>query len=177
MIRPADWPGVNCVEALCRGKRLSGVWYDRTRQYEAERADEEVSSAQFAERVAVPLSPLPCLTGLSVGQQRSRYRALVRDIEIETQRRVARGGKRMLGARQVRAQSPHKRPRQVKRSPAPLCHASEPQRRRRYRDDLRWFTSLYRDAARRLRAGDFGVSFPAHCFPPALAYVGLDPPG
>ena len=35
VLRPRDWPGVNCIEAVTTGKKLSGVWYDRTKEYEA----------------------------------------------------------------------------------------------------------------------------------------------
>jgi hypothetical protein len=35
----------------------------------------------------------------------------------------------------------------------------------------RWFVSVYRDAARRLREGDRLASFPVGSFPPGLAFV------
>jgi REP element-mobilizing transposase RayT len=106
VLRPKDWPGVNCVEALTRGKTLTGVWYDRTKEYEAERAGQDWSSADFAKHYPVPLSPLPCFTDLSLGQQRARYRAMVHDIEAQTRRLFVRAGRRVLGAKGVRAQSP-----------------------------------------------------------------------
>ncbi len=176
VLRPVDWPGVNCVEAVTRGKTLSGVWYDRTKEYEAERAGQEWSSADFSKCYPVPLSPLPCFSDLSLVQQRTRYRAMVQDIEVQTRRRLARAGRRVMGVKGVRGQSPHRRPRKVKRSPAPLCHSTDPEQRRRFRDDFRWFATIYRQASRRLRAGDQTVRFPENCFPPALAYTGADPP-
>ena len=179
VLRPGDWPGVNCIEALTRGKRLMGVWYDRTREYEAARAGCAVRPGEFYEEVEVRLSPLPCFAGLSEGERRSRYRAMVANIERETRRKFARGGRRVLGARKVLQQHPHRRPGRLKKRPAPLVHCSDFERWTRYRDDYRWFVLLYRAASRRLRAGDLSVRFPANCFPPRLAFSGPgpDPPG
>jgi REP element-mobilizing transposase RayT len=177
VLRPQDWPGVNCVEALTRGKTLSGVWYDRTKEYEAEQARQEWSSADFATKYTVPLSPLPCFADLDDGHQRARYRAMVQDIVLQTRERFVRAGRRVMGAKRVKAQAPHHRPRKIKQSPAPACHCSNPEQYRKYRDNYRWFVGLYQDASRLLRAGDQKVRFPDNCFPPALAFTGADPPG
>lgn len=177
VLRPQDWPGVNCVEAVTRGKPLKGVWYDRTKQYEAARAGQEVSCRDFATEYEFELSPLPCFAGLSVGQQRAQYRAMVRDIEELAKKQVAKAGRRVMGASRVRAADPHRRPSKMEKSPAPLCHCSDPQMWQRYRDDYRWFAAAYRAASRRLRAGEKDVKFPANCFLPALAFKGLEAPG
>ena len=176
VLRPGSWPGINCVEALTKGKKLFGTWYDRTKEYEAKRAGQECKPGEFATWYEVPLSPLPCHAHLSPGQQRAQYRAMVRDIELETRKQFGRGGRRILGVKGVLGQSPHKRPKKVKRSPRPLCHCSDPEKRRAYRDDYRWFVSLYRVASRKLRQGVRTVSFPDGCFPPPLAFCGHDPP-
>jgi REP element-mobilizing transposase RayT len=176
VLRPGDWPGVNCVEAVTRGKSLSGIWYDRTKEYEAERAGQEWKSADFAKRYPVPLSPLPCFCELDEGQQRSRYREMIREIERQTQKQFARAGRRVMGVEKVMTQSAHRRPRKTKRSPAPMCHCSDPEQWKKYRDDYRWFVSLYREASRLFRAGDTSVRFPPNCFPPPAAFTGADPP-
>jgi REP element-mobilizing transposase RayT len=176
VLRPGDWPGVNCVKALCRGKRLLGTWYDRTKEYEARRAGIRCRSGEFATSYKVPLSPLPCHVDLSPAKQRAFYRALVSDIEDETRRRFVRGGRRILGVKGVLAQPPHRRPDKIKRSPRPVCHCSDPERWKKYRDDYRWFVSLYRIASRKLRSGDLTVTFPEGCFPPALSFCGPAPP-
>jgi hypothetical protein len=64
-LRPGSWPRVHCVEAVTRGKKLSGVWYDRTKEYEAARACGECRPGEFATRYEVRLSPLPCFEKLS----------------------------------------------------------------------------------------------------------------
>ncbi|MBW2703110.1 MAG: hypothetical protein JRF33_19980 [Deltaproteobacteria bacterium] len=96
---------------------------------------------------------------MSQGEQRAWYRTLVASIEQETRKHYEREGKRVLGVRGVLRQGPHSRPKKVKRSPAPLCHCSDPDKWRAYRDNYRW-----------------NVRFPENCFPPPLAFCGLDPP-
>ena len=176
VLRPKDWPGVNCVEALTRGKKLSGTWYDRTREYEANRERFDFSAKQFPTRYEVSLSPLPCYADLSPAQQRANYRAMVKDIETATRKRFEQAGRRVLGVQGVLRQSPHKRPKNVKRSPAPLCHSSDFEEWIRYRDDYRWFVGQYREASKKMRAGDLTVKFPENCFPPQLAFCGPSPP-
>ena len=176
VLRPGDWPGVNCVEVVTRGKALVGTWVDRTKEFEAKRAGQEWSSKDFATRHTVHLSPLPCFAHLNEAQRRARYRAMVSDIEQQTRQEHTRSGRRVFGAKNVMNQDPHQRPTKTKRSPAPICHASDPMTWRKYQDDYRWFATLYREASRRLRSGDLNVRFPANCFPPAVAYTGVAPP-
>ena len=74
-----------------------------------------------------------------------------------------------MGAKKVLCQSPHKRPAKVSKSPAPPCHASNPEARKRFVKGYRWFLAMYRCASEMLRAGRTDVEFPPNCFPPALA--------
>ena len=177
VMRPRDWPGVNCVDAVTKGKKLIGVWYDRTKQYEARRAGMDFRPGEFATKYEVNLSPLPCFSDLSEKEQRTRYRVLVADIERETKRKFAQGGRRVLGAKKVLDQHPHRRPKKLKKKPAPLFHCADTEKWIKYRDDYRWFVQEYRVASRKLRRGDRTVRFPANCFPPRLAFCGPDPPG
>ncbi|RME25100.1 MAG: hypothetical protein D6806_08460, partial [Deltaproteobacteria bacterium] len=52
---------------------------------------------------------------------------------------------------------------------APLCHASDPEVRKRFIRGYRWFLNMYRRASERLRTGDREAEFPENCFPPPLA--------
>jgi len=176
VLRPSDWPGVNCVDAVTRGKKLEGIWYDRTKKYEAARVGINCRPGEYSTKYEVPLSPLPCFKDLSPSEQRARYRAMVADIERETRKKFAHGGRRILGVRGILKMRPHHRPDKIKRKPAPLCHCSDYDRWREYRDNYRWFVELYRVASRRLRAGELTVQFPYNCFPPRLAFNVPDPP-
>ncbi len=86
--RPADWPGVNCVAALLEGRALTGVWYNRTKEYEARKAGEDCSPEDFATVHEVTLTPLPMLAGKSEEEQRAWYRQTVDEIENETKARL-----------------------------------------------------------------------------------------
>ncbi|RME26578.1 MAG: hypothetical protein D6806_06010, partial [Deltaproteobacteria bacterium] len=119
VLRPGDWPGVNCVGALTRGKKLRGVWYDRSLQYEAERAGRKEPEASYATSYDVELSPLPCLEHLEEAQRRAVFRGMVREIELET-RKMQRGGRRVAGRKVVLSQRPHDRPEKPARRPRPL---------------------------------------------------------
>ena len=147
------------MDALLKGNRLSGVWYDRTAAYEARCRGEEPSPGEFATRYEVPLEPLPCFEHLGAEQRRERIGEMVLDIRRETQARLGREGKRVLGVRRVLKQDPHRRPDRLKRSPAPRCHMTKREKWKEFRDGYRWFVSLYRAASARLRRGDLGARF------------------
>lgn len=167
---PAHWPGVHCVQALTEGKTLSGIWYDRTAHYNASRQGEKRPLAEFSTRYEVPLSTLPILENMSEDQRREWYRDMVQSIAAETDERLCKEGRGVLGVKRVLTQKPHQRPRETKRSPAPLCHCSDPERFREIRDAYRWFREQYRMASRMWRGGDLTAPFPDNCFRPALAY-------
>ena len=172
VLRPADWPGVNCFEALVEGKTLEGTWYDRTREYEAGLAGQDVEEGQFATRYEVPLTPLPFLADKTEEEQRAWYRELVELIERQTRERLKKEGGRVLGKRKVLQQNPFHRPKKTKRSPAPACHCTGSERWKAFKDAYREFVNLYREASRKLRQGYENVKFPENCFPPPLAYTG-----
>ena len=175
VLRPSDWPGINCVEALVEGRTLEGTWYDRTKEYEARCAGLEVEQGQFAMRYRVPLSPLPFLADKTEKEQQAWYRELVELIERQTRERMKKEGGRVLGRRKVLRQNPFQRPKKMKKSPAPACHCTGSERWKAFKDAYREFASLYREASRKLRKGYENVKFPANCFPPPLAYTGANP--
>lgn len=176
VMRPGDWPGVNCVKALTCGRRLRGIWYDRSRQYEDTRLGRYEAESKYAREYEVELSPLPCHEGMSEGERRAVFRAMVKDIEAEAGARV-RGGMRVVGRRGVLLQAPHGKPVAPSRRPRPMCHCANPERRAKYREDYRWFVALYCEASRRIRAGEQMVEFPPNCFPPPMPFSkGTDPP-
>ena len=170
VLTPGEWPGVHCIHALVSGKPLEGVWYDRTREYEARRQGIKCDPDAFATVYRVKLSPLPCWEDLSAEQRRALVVDLIADIEADARKRRAEAGREPLGANRVRSQSPFKRPFRSKRSPAPLIHAATRAARRAFLEAYRTFTTAYRHAAERLRAGDLSVRFPDFSFPPPLPF-------
>ena len=76
-----------------------------------------------------------------------------------------------MGASAIRGQHPFDRPAKSKKSPAPLFHAASKVVRRELYEMYRWFVAAFREASKKLRAGNRTVSFPAGSFPPALPFV------
>jgi hypothetical protein len=175
------WPGVTSIAALQSGEKLCGTYYDRAAYSKARhraqkgrkkgKPAKQVKLSDFAERVEVELSPLPCWAHLSTAEQQQRFSELLERSRAQMKEKFREEGITPLGARAIRRQHPHDRPRQPKRGPAPLCHASSHRLRVRYREAYREFVAVYRRASERFRAGELDVVFPPHSFPPPRAFV------
>jgi hypothetical protein len=170
---PLQWPGVGCERGLIHGETLKGTWYDRTAFYEAERRGKECRLEDFAVEYDVPLTRLPCFEDLPEEKVRGIYSRMVEDIGIETRERLRREGRSPLGVDAVMSQNPHGRPREPKREPAPLCHASTKEKRKEYRRAYHAFVALFRRAADLLRKGVRDVRFPENCFPPPMPFAAV----
>lgn len=171
--RPEDWPGACSLLAHTRGVKLYGIWFDRTKEYEANRRRHKGSKEPrkvFPTKYAIPIAPLPCWDDLTEDERRRRSREIVREIERTTRKK--RHGKPPLGLKKIMSADPHARPETVASSPAPLSHGNLSERGS-YRDFYVTRMRSYRAAARRLRDGDLSAwkDFPAGCFPPPI------PPG
>jgi REP element-mobilizing transposase RayT len=170
--RPVDWPGVNSVVALTEGVQMKGVWFDRTAEFEARRKKQAIGRYEFSTEFEVQLAPLPCWAELSEDERCKRAKKMIDEIEQETRKQLEREGCGVLGVKMVLGQSPRETPLQVKRSPAPACHAKDGPTRRMYRAMYRGFADLYLRASEKLRKGDRTARFPEHCFPPSFGYTG-----
>jgi hypothetical protein len=170
--KPSDWPGVNCVNALLEGKNLEGTWFDRTAEYNAKKKGKTFVRYDFSTKYIIALTPLVSWASLSNDERRKRAENIVNEIECETKELREKEGTGVLGVKQVLAQLPWEHPLKMKRSPAPWCHAADGLTRKLYKLAYKKFVEVYQDAAERLRRGEQHVRFPAHCFPPALAYNG-----
>ncbi|MGB5551711.1 MAG: transposase [Thermoanaerobaculia bacterium] len=169
--RPREWPGAHCVEALLEGLPLRGLWFDRTQEYAARARREEFDRFAYASPETVRLEPLPCWQHLPDERLRSRVAELVLQIETETADRHANKATRPLGVSAVLAQHPHDKPLRSNKALAPAFHAASKAARRELVEAYRWFVGAYREAAEKLRQGDFRVGFPAGSFPPRLPVV------
>lgn len=171
--RPEDWPGVSSLRAHLFGEKIEGVWFDRTKEYEANRRRPKNSKEPrkvFPTTYEIKLVPLPCWKDLSAADRRRASVKMVRDIERTAKK--ARSGKPPLGVKKILAQDPHVRPPSVAESPAPLSHGNKSERAS-YRDFYIVRIRAFRDASLRLRSGDANAwrDFPRGTFPPPI------PPG
>ncbi|HEY0558323.1 MAG TPA: transposase [Thermoanaerobaculia bacterium] len=170
--RPQDWPGVHVAKALIQDEDLTGYWFDRTREYAAHNRGEAFGPLQYATLETLYLSPLPCWKHLPKDVWRARALGLIQEIEEEAAAERARTGDQPLGPAAILAQHPLDRPKNSKKSPAPLFHAASARVRRELWEGYRLFVAAFRQAAERLRAGDRDAVFPLGSFPPALPFVG-----
>lgn len=163
---------MHVAKALVQDEDLTGTWFDRTREYAARNRGEAFDRLKYATSETLYLSPLPCWRHLSKDVWRARALSLIQEIEDEAAVQRARTGEQPLGPAAILAQDPLDRPKNPKRSPAPLFHAASARARRELWDAYRWFVAAFRQAAEKLRAGDRNAAFPLGSFPPALPFVG-----
>jgi hypothetical protein len=179
---PAEWPGVHCVRTLCYGKKLFGYWFDRTQEREARKRGEKFKKYEYATKEEVVLSPLPCWEGEEEKGVRRRVRAMVKEIKESAAAERKATGRRVLGVKAVKSVHPHRRPKKVKRSPAPDFHAIDPDVLREMRREYGEFCEKYRRRSKRWRDEKHNaLKFPGGCYPAPLPYVPMrmdpDAPG
>ncbi|EPX59553.1 hypothetical protein D187_002714 [Cystobacter fuscus DSM 2262] len=167
--RSAEWPGLTCLPQLLGPAKRLFQWFNWTKRW-SRRGSEDMAAGErrfaeeWAEPVELEVAPLPCWEGLREEERQRAVRRLVEQVEAEARAR----GTPVLGAGAVRAQHPHHRPEQLKRSPRPLGHASTHQALKELREQYRSFVAVFQEAAARWRRGNFSVSFPRYSFPPRV---------
>ncbi len=170
---PREWPGASCVNTLIGGYRqVQGDWYDRSGLYRARQRGKDADLHDYTDRLDLQLVALPCWSDLSREKYAKECLDLVETIEQETAERLEEESSGVLGVTLVLNTHPHSRPEKMKKSPAPLVHAKDPDIRREMTRRYRGFAAWYSTASQSVRSGDFEVSFPEGCFPPPLPYVG-----
>ena len=170
---PLEWPGVHCARALITGELVEGTWFNRSLEYNASLRREAYEARKYATTEVVHLSPLPCWKHLSAELYRVRVAELVRQIEEAAAAQRQKTGVPVLGTDGAKAQDPEARPKKLERSPAPLFHAFRKSVRKALYEAYGWFVAAYREAAAKLRSGDWSASFPSGSFPPRLPFVAV----
>jgi REP element-mobilizing transposase RayT len=69
--RVLDWPGVHCAKSLLTGEPMTGVWFDRTKEYAARRRKEDFERMKYSTAETLTFDPLPCWAS---GRQNRRGR-------------------------------------------------------------------------------------------------------
>jgi len=165
--RCAEWPGLSCLAQLLGDAVRLFHWFDWTSRWKASPREPDPKTLldkRWARLVALEVQPLPCWGSLSQQQRRARVSELVDAIEQD--RSLSR--KSVLGRKRILNQRPHERPREVKRTPRPLCHASSSEAREGFRELYRSFLAKFKEASRRWRAGQLRVEFPRFAIRPFL---------
>ncbi|MEM7587556.1 MAG: hypothetical protein AAF560_29480, partial [Acidobacteriota bacterium] len=181
--RVGDWDGLHSGIELMEGKPMKGVWYDRSKEYEARRQAkrkaarrgkpaEPISRGAFMEHYEVKLAPLPCWRNDSLATRRNRIIDMVQEIEIEAAAQRAELGIEPLGMDAIQSQNPFSRSANEERRPKPLCHAASKAMHDRVKKAYGAFVELFREASLKVKLGRVSEAiFPKHCFPPSLPFV------
>ena len=101
----------------------------------------------------------------------------MRDIEHETAQRHSDVGTEPLGVSRILGQRQLDRPKRLKKSPAPFCHAASKKVRRAFWEAYSLFYAAYCEAAEKLKAGDLSTVFPEGSFPPPQPFRAAFDPG
>ena len=168
---PLDWPGVSSARALLRGEPLRGVWVDRAGYWKARNRGEAVSLADFTQEREVYLEPLPSMAHLSPEAYRAEVQELLIEIEAEGRQMHRMNGTCPVGVAAILAGDPEFRPTEVERRPCPWFHVLDPELRDALYGALTLVMVQYREAAKKLKAGDRSARFPLHTFAPTLGFV------
>lgn len=164
--RCVEWPGLSCLGQLLGDTVRCFDWFDWTARWRASprNPSSQLLDERWARPVQLELSPLPCWADLSANQRRERVSELIRSIE----QHGSHSGGGVLGRRQVMSQRPHGRPRGIKRTPRPLCHASTREGWKDFRELYRSFAAWFSEASRRWRSGQLRAQFPPFAVRPFL---------
>lgn len=173
--KPSDWPGVNCVNALTKGKKLKGIWINRSQVHRHGKLkkidDKDFDIEKYTTHHEIELSTLPILEDYSKQEQQQFYKEIVSDIQKEINARRKLEHKRYLGVKRVKKQHPHHSNSNPKKAPIPKCHASSYERRQEYYEGYKEFVNQFREALDMLYRGhpDALTMFPQNCCIPAIA--------
>jgi REP element-mobilizing transposase RayT len=169
--RARDWPGVVLVAGEGEPLEIPVTWVNRDKyrfgrvraRLRGERAPKDDAYRVQGRLIITPFAPSD-----TSGQAFEGVTAAIEARERELAEERRQTGRKTLTRKQVLAQSWHAAPRRPKRSPRPLCHASDAALRRRFREGFDEFVSLFREASARFRAGEPNAWFwfPAWCYPP-----------
>jgi hypothetical protein len=167
-----DWPGPNCIAALTHGDLLRGTWHDRSGEYRARTAGKDIRPGDFVTTFDVKLTPLPCVLDMTDDQQQAHYRRVLREIDAAACAANKEKGRTPLGVEKILAQDPHYRPEAPERSPAPLVHAYDDEKRDEFLHAYRVFVINYRAGVESMKAKAKQILelFPNWAFPPALPF-------
>ena len=132
----------------------------------AQRRGQSIAPEGFKYPFAIKLKPLPCWVSFSNEEQKKFVRELLHDIEREA--KVEREGRPVLGIRAIILQNPLDKPKTIKRSEKPICHATTEKVRDAYKQAELTYIEDYRIASEAYRNGQLTANFPEYAFRPSL---------
>jgi putative transposase len=154
---PRYYPGVHCYRHLVEGRPLHGTWVNRTSMH----TELGLTESGASEGLTLTLSRLPQYVEMSVIAYRDLIKGLTNDMLAEIVKPT-----RVLGQKRILNQDPLSSPRQISKTPAPLCHTTCARLRARFRQAFKDFVSAYKEAYTQLSRSHFKEAFPEGSIPP-----------
>ena len=168
----AHWKGVSSYNQLATGTVDRYTYVNRTKWHRAggEKCKKPLSA--FTETVEVVLSPLPSWEHLPDHKRQAMFRRLVRQEEQRFREERERENRNVMGKRKLEKVDFRDRPKTKKYAgPQPLCHASNYEARREFKEDWRYFLDHFYQMSGHFLKGNFDVEFPKGSFRPPLIQV------
>ncbi len=117
-------------------------------------------------------TPLPSHAGWTEHQRQTWIRQQVREAERDAKKKRKATGNTVIGKKKLYETDPRDRPKNPKKSGRePLCHASDPELAKEYRESWREFLNQYIPASADYRNGYFEREFPDGSFRPPLITI------
>ena len=123
-------------------------------------------------------TPLPNQVEWSTHKRQTWIRQQVRAVEIDAKEERKESGRTVIGRKQLFEEDPRNRPENPKKSgKEPLCHASDPELAKEYKESWREFRDRFIPASADYRSGNFDREFPdGSCRPPLISiYTASEP--
>ena len=141
-------------------------------EYRTRAEGKEIKPGEFVTTYDVKLTPLLCVRDLTEDQRQAHYRRVVREIDLAAETTNKEKGRTPMGVQAILDQNPHHRPEAPERSPAPLVHAHDDEKRNEYLAAYREFVINFRADVDGLKAKAKQITeqFPDWAFPPALPF-------
>ena len=137
---PRAWPGVNCVDALCRGAELKGTYVTAKERRAALRDGGTLPLNRTL--VLAPLRGLPA----KLEARQTWFRKIEQEIIQETRARLVETGARLPTIAELRAVPSTTAPERFEASPAPACHSTCKEKRKAFLAAKAAFTAAWREA-------------------------------
>jgi hypothetical protein len=171
--RLAQSPFLSSFKQLAFGEPMRFWWIDWTRYNKAGGPDRrDLHPKQFLKWGKLELTPLPHWQEWPEHKRQTRVRKMVREIEQAAADRRKAEKSTVIGVPALYQTNPLDKPgSQGKRGPQPLCHASDRELRRMFREKWSEFRDAYKVASYYYREGDYYIAFPEGSFRPPLISI------
>ncbi len=165
----SQYPGFSTYSELARGDQQKYFYFDRTAWWKNGGPAGKHRLEEFIRWVPLMVSPLPHWERMTIPQQQTRFRHLLREYEEKFREERRRENRVVVGVKGLRRLNHRDRPKSdKKRDVQPLCHSSTGEGKAEYKLKYDEIQKARMIASLAFRQGCFEVEFPRGTFPPPL---------